>query len=309
MPPTGAPRVVVVTGASSGMGKDAALRLARRGDRVVLAARRADALEETARACEREGGEALAVPTDVTDEAAVEELFDQAAARFGRVDAVAHAAAVAAFGHLWEIPVPAMRRLVDVTLVGSMIVAKHAVLRFRRQEEGGTLVLVSSVLGKTPIPYLSIYNAAKHGVVGLATSLRADLKEAGLEERVRVCNLMPPATDTPFYLHAANSVGRAPRPPPPVYDVETLGRAIVDAIDDPQDVVAVGAMGKLMRAAHAVAPGLYESATAPYSESMFLDQAVPPGDGALFAPMPQGRATEGGWKEGTLPRRQEEARR
>ena len=171
--------------------------------------------------------------------------------------------------------------------------------QFIRQGDG-TLVLVSSVLGKTPLPYLTVYNAAKHGVAGLAASLRADLKEEGLADRVKVCNLMPPSTDTPFYVHAANYAGRVPRPPPPVYDAETLAKAIVEAVDDPREEVTVGAMGKLMVASHEVLQGLYEKLAGPYTELMFLDEPAPRSDGSVFAPVPQGRTAEGGWKEGTL---------
>lgn len=287
-------RVIVITGASSGMGRAAALKLARQGDRVVVAARRGGALEQLARECAASAGESMAVAVDVAAEGEVERLVSEALARFGRIDAWVHTAAVAAFGRFWETPTSAMRRVVEVDLFGSMLVARAAVRQFLQQERPGTLVLVSSVLGKTPIPYLSVYNSAKHGVVGLATSLRADLRDAGLSDRVHVVNLMPPSTDTPFYSHAANYTGRLPRPPPPAYSVDTLAEAIVGALDDPtNEEVTVGAMGKLMRFAHGVAPGLYETATGPYSESMFFDATAPRSDGSLFEPMAAGVTPEG----------------
>lgn len=287
-------KAVVITGASSGMGRATALHLASRGDSVVVAARRGEALEELARECRAKGAEALAVPLDVTHEGEIEAMAEEAAATFGRIDGWIHTAAVASFGRFWEVPIDTMRRLVEIDLVGAMIVARTATRQFLRQEEPGTLVLVSSVLGKTPIPYLNIYNAAKHGVVGLAASLRADLKDAGLDERVRVVNLMPPSTDTPFYTHAANYTGRAPRAPPPAYAVDTLADAIVQALDHPENAeVTVGAMGKLMRFAHGVAPGLYESATGPYSETMFFDESAPHTHGSLHVPMPEGTTAEG----------------
>jgi short-subunit dehydrogenase len=282
-------RTIVITGASSGMGRAAALAFSQLGDNVVVAARRGDVLDGLALEC---GERSLAVPTDVADEHAVEELAQQAVAQFGHIDAWVHTAAVASFGTFWETPVATMRRLVEVDLVGSMIVAREALRQFIKQGEG-TLVLVSSVLGKTPIPYLNVYTAAKHGVVGLATSIRADLKEAGLHERIKVVNLMPPSTDTPFYDHAANYVGLAPRPPPPAYAVDTLAQAIVEAVDAPEDDITVGAMGKLMRAAHGAAPGLYESLSGPYSRSMFFDREVPRTDGSVFRPTPGGTTPEG----------------
>lgn len=290
-------KVVVITGASSGMGRATALRLAGRGDSVVVSARRASILDEVVRECERAGGKALAVPADVTDEQAVREVAQSALGEFGRFDAWVNTAAAQSFGKLWDVPTPTLRRVVDVVLVGSVIVSKVALDHFRSRGEG-TLVLVSSVLGKTPTPYLNVYDAAKHGVVGLAGSLRAELKEEGLAERVKVCNLMPPSTDTPFYVHAANYAGRVPRPPPPVYSVETLAEAIVEAVDDPQDDVTVGAMGKLMRAAHGAMPGLYESLTAPFGKGMFTNEPAPRTHGNVFEPIPEGVSADGGWKRG-----------
>lgn len=274
-------KVVVITGASSGMGREAALKLARRGDEVVLAARDKSALDAVARECE---GRALVVPTDVSDPDAVAELRQQAVAAHGRIDAWAHTAAVGAFGRVWELPPRTVRQLVETDLTAAVYVAQQAVQQFLAQPDGGTLVLVSSTLGRTPLPYLSVYSAAKHGVVGLAASLRADLKDAG-HENVRVVDLQPPSTDTPFYAKSANYVGRLAKAPPPAYRPETLGGAIVDALDDPSnEEVTVGAVGKLMRAAHGVAPGLYERVTGPYSETMFTEARVPVGDGDLFAP-------------------------
>lgn len=286
------------------MGRAAALRFAARGDSVVLAARRGAVLDEVAAECERAGGQALAATTDVTDERAVEELAQQAVARFGRIDAWVHAAAVAAFGRFRETPARVARQVVETNLIGTIYAAQAALAQFERQGHGH-LVLVASVLGKGPIPYLSAYNASKHGVVGLAGTLREELKEAGLEARIRVSTLLPPATDTPFYLHAANYTGKIVRPPPPVYAVDTLADAIVELVDKPEDVVTVGAAGKLMRAAHAAAPALYDAVIGPYSETMLLDEPSPITEGSVFSPMPEGRTPEGGWKDGTRHARRE----
>lgn len=291
------PRTTVITGASSGMGRATALRLAGRGENVVLAARTGPALEALARACEEKGGRALAAPADVTDEQALQDLSQSAIGEFGRYDAWVNTAAVQSFGKFWDVPARTMRRVVDVVLVGSMLVSKTALAHFR-DRGGGTLVLVSSILSKTPSPYLNVYNAAKHGVAGLATSLRTDLKTEGLDERIRVVNLMPPSTDTPFFVHAANYTGKVPRPPEPAYDVETLAEAIVDALDDPKDEITVGVAAKLMRAGHAIAPGAYESVAARMTEGMFADEPERPTDGNLFEPMPGTARREGGWKKG-----------
>ena len=255
-------RTFVITGASSGMGRATALKLAKRGDNLILGARRKTELQALALAC---GDRALAVPVDVSDAASVEELAEHACAQFGAIDGWIHTAGVASFGRFWDVPPATMKRLVDVDLVGSMFVAREAIRRFQRQADGGTLVLVSSLPGTTPAPYLNVYHAAKHGVVALAASIRADLKDAGVD-RIRVVNVMPPSTDTPFYEHAANYAGKKPHAPPPACAVETLADALVDAVDHPQnEEVTVGGT-----------PVGASSAT------MFEDVDAPLGDGAVF---------------------------
>lgn len=300
-------RVIVITGASSGIGRAAAVALAKEGARLVLAARRRALLDEVARECEAAGGEALVAPCDVGVMAEVEDVAEQAVARFGRVDAWVHTAAVACFAKFDETPLDVSEQLLRVNVLGTVHAARAALAVFKRQGSGN-LILTSSVLGKAPIPYLSLYNASKHAVVGLAESIRQELKDDGLDA-IHVCTLMPPATDTPFYVHAANYVGKVPRPPPPVYDVDTLAKAVVGLVESPEDEVAVGAAGKLMRVAHAVAPGIYDAVTGPYSKSMFLDEGAPLSSGNVFQPIHEGRAAEGGWKEGGLPTRADAAPR
>lgn len=294
------PRTVVVTGASSGMGRATALRLAGRGDNVVLSSRSTDALHELARRCEEQGGRALVVPADVTDEDAVQDVARSAIAEFGGFDAWVNTAAVQSFGMLWETPTRTIRRVVDVNLVGTILVAKTALAHFR-DRRAGTLVLVSSILSKTPATYLNAYTATKHGIAGLAASLRVDLKVDGLDGKVHVVNLMPASTDTPFFVHAANYTGKLPRPPHPMYSPDDVAATILGALEEPKDEVVVGTIPKMMRVAHAVAPGAYESAAASetVTSGMFTDEAEPSTDGNLFEVMPARTARrEGGWAKG-----------
>ncbi|HWG90050.1 MAG TPA: SDR family NAD(P)-dependent oxidoreductase [Candidatus Thermoplasmatota archaeon] len=284
---------VVITGASSGIGRATALALADRGANLVLAARREEPLREVARACEERGVTAFPVPTDITIEGQVKALADLAAAELGRVDVWVNTAAVSAFGRFEDTPSDVFARVIETNLVAMAHCARAALPHLR--ESRGLFIPVASVLGKAAVPYLSAYNASKFGVVGLAESLRQEWEEEG----VLVCTVMPPPTDTPFYEHAANYTGRTVRPPQPVYDAETVAEAIVDCIRHPRREVAVGVASNFQQIAHAVAPRTYERAAVPYiRRTMFEhDESAPPTEGNVFHPIPEGTHVEGGWKE------------
>lgn len=200
-------RTYVVTGASSGFGRGVAERLGAMGANVVLAARRAPALEEVAAVVRAGGGQALVVPTDVSDAAAVEALARAAEARFGRVDVWVNNAGVGSLGRFEEVPVEDHARVVAVNLNG-VIFGSHAALRRFRAQGHGTLVNVASVEGRVPLPYHASYAATKHAVVGLGTALNGELRLNGLAERIRVVTVMPWAADTPFWENAGNHTGR-----------------------------------------------------------------------------------------------------
>ncbi|HST64046.1 MAG TPA: SDR family NAD(P)-dependent oxidoreductase, partial [Mycobacteriales bacterium] len=227
-------RVVVITGASSGIGRATAQRLARRGDRLVLAARSEEALRATAGECG--GAETLVVPTDVADPAAVDALFAAAVARFGRVDAVVHSVTVVAYGRFDEVPGPVFDQVIAVTLTGAANVARTA-LRAFRDGGGGQLVLVGSLLGKIATPYMSSYVTAKWALHGLARTLQIEARQT---PGIGVSLVSPGGVDTPVYRQAASYYGRGGRPPPPVDPPEKVARAIVRALDRPRRETSVG---------------------------------------------------------------------
>ncbi|MEU4712374.1 SDR family NAD(P)-dependent oxidoreductase [Micromonospora purpureochromogenes] len=170
--------VVVITGASSGIGRATALAFADKGAAVVLAARREEALAEVAAECAQRGVQALVVPTDVTDPVAVEALGRRAAERFGRIDVWVNNAAVTVFGPFEETPLQDIRRVLDVNVMGYVHGARTA-LPYLREQGQGVLVNVSSIVGVVSQPYTHAYVMAKFAIRALSASLRQELRLTG----------------------------------------------------------------------------------------------------------------------------------
>ncbi len=287
-------KVVVITGASSGFGKGAALRFAREGASVVLAARRADLLDELVRECQGEGGRAVAAPTDVGKQEDVENLARTAMTEFGRIDVWVNNAGVGALGRFDEVPLEDHVRVIETDLLGTIFGSYYAMRQFRRQGQG-TLINISSVLGKLPAPYYGSYAAAKHGVVGLGGVLRQELAENN-EENIHICTVMPTSMDTPFFDHAANYTGHEVQPIPPLYEPEKVVDTIVRLATDPEDEVAVGTAGKIFTVGHNIAPGLVEKMMGSQTQKAQIEQSPPAAatHGSVREPMERGTEVSGG---------------
>jgi short-subunit dehydrogenase len=287
--------VIVVTGASSGIGRATALELAGRGARVVLLARRADALAEVAARCGTD--RSLVVPTDVTDPDAVENAAAAAVERFGRIDGWVNCAAVTLFGPLLELPLADVRRVLDVNVMGCVHGTRTALARFAAQD-AGVLVNVSSMLGRIAQPYGSAYTMSKFAIRGLSVAVREELRLAGVRG-VSVSTVLPAAVDTPIYAAAGNRTGRIPTPPPPVYSAERVARTIVGQLRRPRrEVVAGGPLARAFVLQHVVTPRLAERMLAIDVAAAFRrDPAgtVPPTSGALYSPGAAPATVDGGF--------------
>lgn len=285
---------VVITGASGGVGAATAVRLARRGAAVVLAARRPEALAEVAARCREVGGRALAVPTDVTDAAAVEALAGRAVAAFGHLDGWVNNAAVAAYGTFVDSDPAEFRRVIDTTLFGTAHGCRTAVPHLRRAG-GGVIVNVASVLAEIAMPYLSGYNTAKHAVRGLSDTLRQELLADG-ERSISVCTILPASLDTPFFRHAANHTGRTVGPPPPAYPAGIAARAIVRSLEHPRRERYVGGAARVLGWQWRLSPALGEKVLGRYAaRAEFRSSPAPPSGGNLFVPGRDPSDVDGGW--------------
>ena len=293
-------QVVVVTGASSGIGRETALQLAGKGASVVLAARNEEALNEVARQVRERGGQALIVVTDVGVWEQVERLASEAAARFGRIDTWVNNAGVSEYATLEDIPVADMERIIQVNLLGTMYGVKAA-LPFLKQQKTAAIINIGSGLGMRAIPLQGTYCTTKHAVKGFSESLRTELLHD--HPQISVTLIMPGAINTPFYRSARNRMGFRPQPPPPVYGVEAVAEAIVFAATHPRRDIYVGSGSKALATLESVAPATLDGI---FSRAMFKmqqqrDQPVGEMPGNLVAPMPGPGSAAGEWDDRTRP--------
>ncbi|RBY78908.1 short-chain dehydrogenase [Geodermatophilus sp. TF02-6] len=293
MPPS-RPLVVLVTGASSGIGRATVHAFAARGARLVLLARGRAALEETAaEARQRGAAEVLVCPADVTDAAAVQRVVDSAVERFGRLDAVAHAAQTMAYGRVEDVPREVFEAVVDTALHGTANVARTVLPVFRRQD-AGHLVVISSLLASVTAPLMGSYVAAKWGQLGLVRTLQQEVRDT---PGVHVSAVAPGGVSTPIYYQGATWAGSTGRPPPPVYSAERVARAVVARLDRPRRLVQSGFANPVVIAGFRLLPAVYDALVGPLFRALALaDDDVPPTEGNVFASRPERNGRDGRWR-------------
>jgi NAD(P)-dependent dehydrogenase (short-subunit alcohol dehydrogenase family) len=295
-------QVIVITGASSGIGRACARAFAAAGGRVALAARTEKSLQEAAKECEAAGGQAFIVPTDVTDEHAVRALARRVVERFGRIDVWVNDAGVILYGRFEDTPLEAYRQVIETNLFGQMHGARAVLPHFRKQGSG-VLINIASMWGKVSSPYVGAYVTSKFGIRGFSACLREELAGA---RHIHICTILPISVDTPIFHHGANYTGRKIRPVPPVVEPNRVVRAIMHAARFPRAEIMVGQYGHLLTLANTLFPWVFEFMV-PYvfSWSTFGSQSDGRSPGNLFEPMPEWNRLSGNWRRGrkTLLRR------
>ena len=284
---------VLVTGASSGIGRATAHRIADSGGRLVLASRSASALEQVRQECVARGAaDVLVVPTDVGDREAVDELFATAIRDLGRVDGVVHAAGALAYGRFEDIPAEVFDRTLTTNVVGTANVARSA-LRVFGEQGGGSLVVVGSVLGKMTSAFMAPYASSKWAVHGLVRTLQI---EARRTPGVGITIVSPGGVNTPIYNLAGSYTGRAGQPPPPVDQPEKVAAAIVKALESPRREVSVGLANPVMVLGFRLLPAVFDVLVTPLMRRLGQSRhRVQPGPGNVLEPPAEGHAVRGDW--------------
>ncbi|HEY6975399.1 MAG TPA: SDR family oxidoreductase [Chitinophagaceae bacterium] len=291
-PPSLSGKTVVITGASSGVGRAIALGFARKGAKLILGARRRFTLDEVVEECKQLGGTAMAVTTDVTDADAVKRLAAMAMEFGGEIDIWVNNAGVLAAGPFEETPVEVHDEVIRINLMG-YIHGAHAVIPHFKKQRKGILINNISLGGWFPTPYAVGYSASKFGLRGFSEALRGELHKW---PDIHVCNLFPAFLDTPGIQHAGNYTGRELKPAPPVYDPQRVARAVVFLAQHPKQSTTIGGVATLLRLAHFLLPTLTLNITARVIETYFKKaDPMPATSGNVFEPLDFGTSIHGGW--------------
>jgi short-subunit dehydrogenase len=291
-------RVVVITGASSGIGLATALAFAGRGDSLVLAARRTEALQRAVESCERAGARAMAVTADVTDEAAVANVAQRALDEFGRIDVWVNNAGVGLFGPFAGAELRAHRRVVETNVFGAMHGVAAALPVFLQQQRG-VLITNISIGGFVPVPFAAAYTASKFALRGFMASMRQELRHV---PGIHVCSVFPSTVDTPGFAHGANVSGRSLTPGWPILPPEKVANVIVSLASHPRDEVSVGWPTSVAKAAYGLAPIITERAIGGvFRRYVTKGESKHKTLGNLFEPVEQGIGTTGGWRVTARP--------
>ena len=287
-------KVVVITGASSGIGQATALAFAKAGARLVLAARDLESVQAVTDQCIGLGAVAVGVEADVADAAAAPILAESAIDFGGRVDVWFSNVGVGAVGLFHETPMEAHEQVIRANLIGHMSDAHAVVPIFLRQGQGVFINMIS-LGGFAAAPWAAAYSASKFGLKGFSEALRAELSPY---PDIHICDVYPGFVDTPGIGHGANYTGKSVSAPPPVLDANRVADVVVGLARRPRPGVTVGAQAFVAHLMHSVAPKTTAAAMNLFMRSWFRRaEAAPVSDGNLFTSPPTPGGVDGGLKQ------------
>ncbi|MBD2532017.1 SDR family oxidoreductase [Nostoc flagelliforme FACHB-838] len=247
-------QVVAIVGASSGIGRETALRFAKKGAKVVVAARSQPGLATLVEEIKQLGGEAIAVVADVSEFEQVKAIADQTIATYGRLDTWVHLSGTSIVAPFDQITPEEFRRVIDVNLNGQAYGAMVALPHLK--QGGGALIHVSSLAARVPFPLQSAYAASKHGIAGFLDSLRIELQYQ--KQPISVTNVMPAITNTPIFNKIRTKLGVAPAGLPPYNKPSTVADAILYVAQHPTRDFVVGDMGRILEMLQRIAPSIVD---------------------------------------------------
>lgn len=284
-------QVVVVLGASSGIGRKIALRFADRGARVVVAARSEPGLMSLVEEVRHLGGEGAYAICDVTNAADVEAVAELAVRTFGRIDTWVNVAAVSVYARFEDTSPEEFRRIMDVNFMGQVHGAKAAMPHLRR-EGRGALITLSSIESMVSLPLHSAYAASKHAVEGMFDAVRRELLAEGVP--ISVTSVKPATINTPFFNNSLTKLGVKPKGPPPIYEPGVVADCVLYAAEHPVRDLFAGGAGKMMVTNQVLVPRVMDAVLARFAIPMQrTDEPKSPDDHALDVPRDHDNRTDG----------------
>ncbi len=289
-------QVVVIMGASSGIGRETALQMARQGARVVVAARDGEALDSLAEAVKAERGQAVAVIADTSRMSDVQQAADVAVERYGGFDTWVQAAAVAVYARFEDTTPEEFRRVLDVNVLGNVHAALVALPHLRRRG-AGAFISISSVEARRSFPYHAAYAASKHAIDGLLEALRVELRQEGAP--ISVTNILPASINTPLFDKARSRLGVKPMPMPPIYQPATVAPLILHAAEHPTRELLAGGSAKALLTTQRISPRLLDALLLRVGfRTQLSDQEKDEGADNLERPLPGWGRSEGSFSRG-----------
>ncbi|MBD2314873.1 SDR family oxidoreductase [Desertifilum sp. FACHB-1129] len=293
-------QVVAVVGASSGIGRETALRFAQQGAKVVIAGRSEAKLASVAEEIRRFGGEVTVALADVTEFEQVKAIAQTTVTTYGRLDTWVHLPATAVIALFEETTPEEFQRVIDVSLMGQVYGAMAA-LPYLKQEGRGALIHVSSMEGRRSLPLQSAYAAAKHGVEGFLESLRVELMHQNIP--ISVTGIQPAVINTPFWNNARTRIGVKPAGIPPYYDPRLVADAILYTAEHPTRDFIVGDAGRILDGLQRLSPGLVDRLLLWFGFPLQRSQQPKAEDDPnnLYEPIPTQTRVDGDYTDAVIP--------